>query len=113
MNKEFEANDLPEAAQGEPSVIASIRKIQKHLVFLEKKIDTLIEQTKGRSFNKGSHFSQPHKSHNFSHRSDHYNQERRFDKPWKADNRGNFQNKTRKFRGGNFGRGRSAAVITR
>ena len=39
MNTEFETNELPDAPQGEPSLIASIKKIQKHLVFLEKKIE--------------------------------------------------------------------------
>ena len=111
MNSQFEANDLTDAAQGEPSLIASIRKIQRHLVFLEKKIDTLIEQSKGRSFNRSSHFSKPHKPHNQSNRSDHYNQNRQFDKSPRSDSRDTSRNEKRRFRGGQFNPRRSTAGI--
>jgi len=134
MNSELETSVLTEAPQTEPSLIASIKQIQKHLVFLEKKIDTLIEQTKGRSFNKGNSFSRPQgnqfsrpqgqfsrpQGNSFSrpyksfdrNRSGHLNQENRFDKPW-GDNRGNFRNKKRKFRGGPPNHGRSTFVRDR
>ena len=113
MNSDIKANELPDEAQGELSVINAIRKLQKQLVLLEKKIDTLIEQPKGRSFNRGSNFSKPYKSHNHSHRSDQHNQKRWFDRSSGDDNRGNSRNKQRSFRGGQSNRGRNTAVIER
>jgi len=114
MNSKFEANDLTDEAQGEPGLIASIKKIQRHLVFLEKKIDTLIEQSKGRSFNnKSSHFSKSYKPQTHSHRPDHSTQGRRFDKSSRGPSWGNPRNKKPGFRGGQSNHGRSAAIAKR
>ena len=45
----------------EPEMMVLIKKIQQHLVFLERKIDTLIGQSSDRSFNKGKRFSKPYR----------------------------------------------------
>ena len=114
MNNKFEAHDSTDEAQEDPSLIASIKKIQRHLVFLEKKIDTLIEQSKGRSFsNKSSHFSKSYKPQTHSHRPDHNNQGRRFDKSSRGPSWGNSPNKKPGFRGGQSNHGRSAAIARR
>ena len=36
-------------SNSEPGLSAQVKKIADHLVFLEKKLDTILEQTKGRS----------------------------------------------------------------
>ena len=75
--------------QEEPDVLALIKKIQQHLVFLEKKIDLLIgqsSQSSERPFNKERRFSRPfskpfrpggHSSHPRDNRERHHSSSER------------------------------------
>ena len=95
MSEPFKQNHNPEVPQqGESDVVALIKKLQQHMVFLEKKIDMLLGQSSERpSFNKGGsgggrRFSRPFRgrdSHGPSSRSyedrrpEHHSRERNFD----------------------------------
>lgn len=58
MNEQSKQGESPASRQGEPDVIALIRKMQEHLVILERKIDSLINKPQDRPF-KEKHFSKP------------------------------------------------------
>ena len=45
MNEDPENKDVSASVSGESDVLGLLKKIQQHLVFLEKKIDTLIAQS--------------------------------------------------------------------
>ncbi len=67
MNEQSKHNDFLSPASDEQDVVALIRKIQQQLVFLEKKIDILIEQSSRRPFSE-KHFSKPSRSFGRPHR---------------------------------------------
>jgi len=85
-------NDLsPVPREGDPDVVAMIRKMQQQLVFLERKIDALISQSAGKS-DRERGFSKPFRSYGRSSRHADGNRDsgprggnfppkRRFDKP--------------------------------
>jgi CxxC-x17-CxxC domain-containing protein len=56
MKKHFKDGISPGSQQVEPEVIALIKRMQQQLVFLEKKIDTLIGRSAERPFER-KHFS--------------------------------------------------------
>ena len=120
---------VEDLVEEEVNPMEALDKIAKHLVFLEKKLDTLIEQTKGRSESQGNRYSRPFKPRTFSGRSDNYNQEHRPnrqpsynqdrggndrysshnqdrgpDRYSKGNSRGNSRNKKRGFRPGQSNR---------
>ena len=49
MEKHSERNNSSILPEAHPDIIAMLKRIQQQLVFLEKKIDTLIKQPSGRS----------------------------------------------------------------
>ena len=59
MNEESNHNVTPDPSQIQPDVAALIRRIQEHLVILERKIDSLIMKSQERSAFKEKHFSKP------------------------------------------------------
>ena len=67
MSEQFKHNDSLSPAPDEQDVAALIKKMQQQLVFLEKKIDILIEQSSRRPFNE-RHFSKPSRSFGRPHR---------------------------------------------
>ena len=58
MEKQFKHNGSSSSPQAEPDLVALIKKIQQHLLFLEKKIDTLISRSSEKP-SRGQHFSKP------------------------------------------------------
>jgi hypothetical protein len=50
MNKDIEQEDAETPSANEPDVLGLLKKIQQHLVFLERKIDTLMGQAPQSSF---------------------------------------------------------------
>lgn len=67
MNEQSQYNkDLPPAS-AEQDILALIRKMQQQLVFLEKKIDILVNQSQARPFRE-KHFSKPFRSFSRPHR---------------------------------------------
>ena len=114
MNEHLKQDAFPAAPQGESDVMALVKKIQQQLVFLEKKIDTLINQSSERPF-KGKYFSKPFRplhgrqpsfSHSHHHGKGEHNssreggfaQGRPFDKQQGGENRGFGQRKKPFFR---------------
>jgi len=79
MNEHFEQNSSSESQQAEPDLLTLVKKIQQHLVYLEKKIDTLIGQSSDRPA-KGRHFSKPFRPFN-NNRSRHHGEGNRDDRP--------------------------------
>lgn len=89
MSEPVKHNPSQDLPQADSEAVALIKKMQQQLVFLEKKIDILINQSSERPF-KRNHFSRPfrpppHRSGDFphSHRSgkganDHRSGERNF-----------------------------------
>ena len=75
MNKHAEERIALAESQNDPELLALVKKMQKHLVFLEKKIDLLIEGGSGRENRSGrppfkKNFSRPFRSGGHSrHRS--------------------------------------------
>ena len=65
MNEQFDDNHQG-SPQVEPEIVAIIKRMQQQLVFLEKKIDTLISQSAERPF-KDRNFSRPFRSFGQSH----------------------------------------------
>lgn len=61
MNEHFEQNSSSEPQQVEPDLLTLVKKIQQHLVYLEKKIDTLMGQSSG-----GFSSDRPSRGRNFS-----------------------------------------------
>lgn len=58
MSEQFRHDASAVGPQADPDVAALIKQIQQQLVFLEKKIDTLINQSQERPF-KEKHFPKP------------------------------------------------------
>ncbi len=78
MEKHFKRNGSSAPPQVEPDVAAMLKRIQQQLVFLEKKIDTLISRSSERP-SKGQHFSKPFRSYGYSQhhgKRKHYNSSR-------------------------------------
>lgn len=70
MSEQFKQFNASETGQEKPELMALIQKIQQHLMFLEKKLDTLISQSAEKpAFNKGRHFSRPFRPGGPSHHS--------------------------------------------
>jgi len=97
MEKHFEHNSSSVQPQAEPDVVAMLKKIQQQLVFLEKKIDSLINKPSGRPFERKP-FLKPQRSFGHSHhygkgqqgsssRVGNFGQGRRFDKQQSDGNR--------------------------
>lgn len=97
MEEHFEHNSSSVPPQAEPDVVAMLKRIQQQLVFLEKKIDTLINQPLGRPFERKP-FSKPQRSFGHPHRygkgqqdnssgEGNFGQGRRFDKQQGGGNR--------------------------
>ena len=115
MNEHFKQDAFPAAPQQDESdVVALVKKIQQQLVFLEKKIDTLISQSSERPF-KGKYFSKPFRplhgrQPGFGHSHHHgkgghkdsreggFTQGRHFDKQQGGENQGFGQRKKPFFR---------------
>ncbi|MBU1124777.1 MAG: hypothetical protein KKC84_02015 [Candidatus Omnitrophica bacterium] len=106
MNEQSDAHEELPSAPTEQSVFALIKKMQQQLVFLEKKIDILIEQSQGKPFRE-KQFSRPFRSYGRPYRNSHRAQgdpsgERRFDrgrhfeKPHSEESRG-FEHKKKTF----------------
>ncbi|OGW90322.1 MAG: hypothetical protein A3A73_03380 [Omnitrophica bacterium RIFCSPLOWO2_01_FULL_50_24] len=55
MNEHIK-NDPPETPQTDSEVLAVVKKIQQQLVFLEKKLDTLLAKSSEASFHRPRHF---------------------------------------------------------
>lgn len=94
-------NDPSNLPQTNSEVLGAIQKIQQQLVFLEKKIDTLLAQSSEKSFHRPRHFSKPFRpggsGHSFprgpGERGNHprersFSEGRPFDKPQGSENRG-------------------------
>lgn len=78
MNEEFKDENPPVSPQTEPDVAVLIKKIQQQLIFLEKKIDILINQSQGTP-PREKHFSKPYRSFDRFHRDGKGERERRFE----------------------------------
>ena len=61
MSEQSQFNEASPPAPAEQDILALIRKMQQQLVFLEKKIDILINQSQARTESK-KHFSKPFRS---------------------------------------------------
>ena len=61
MSEQSRFNEALPPAPAEQDMLALIRKMQQQLVFLEKKIDILINQSLGRPYSE-KHFSKPFRS---------------------------------------------------
>ena len=108
MNEHFKHDTSSAPPQGEVNVVALIQKMQQQLVFLEKKIDTLISRSSEKPFNR-KNFSKPFRSFNSSHpqgKGEHNNSSRErgfapgrhFGTPQAGENRGFGQSKKPFFR---------------
>ncbi len=86
MSEQHQHNDFLPPAPAEQEVVVLIKKIQQQLVFLEKKIDTLIDQSKSGSF------SRPHqrfdRKYDNSSRGKDFYPSRHFGKPHGGESRG-------------------------
>lgn len=69
MSEQSQHNDSLPPAPAEQDVVALIKKMQQQLVFLEKKIDILINQSQERPFGE-KRFSKPFRSFDRPHRYD-------------------------------------------
>ncbi|HBR15062.1 MAG TPA: hypothetical protein DD723_05920 [Candidatus Omnitrophica bacterium] len=67
MNQQSQHNDSSSSAPAEQDVVVLIKRIQQQLIFLEKKIDVLINQSQARSFSEKT-FSKPFRSSGSPHR---------------------------------------------
>jgi len=74
MKKHFKDKSPSDPPQVEQDIAVLINKMQQQLVFLEKKIDTLISQSSKRPF-EGKHFSKPFQRFDRSHRRDNENRD--------------------------------------
>ena len=107
MNEQFK-NNVPGSPQHEPDLAALIKKVQEHLVILERKIDSLISkpQEERRSF-KERRFSKPFRSFKHSHhgkgeynnssRGEKFSSGQNFKKHDSEDNKGGFGEKKKPF----------------
>ncbi len=102
-----------ESEEQSQDLVAMIKKVQQHLAFLEKKIDTLLNQSSERSSFKSRppfRHSRPHhgrsdRGHGFGghsgnreHGSGDFRQDRSFDRHPRGDNRGGFGRKKKFFK---------------
>jgi len=62
MNKDSDSQNIPNVPSNEPEMLVLIKKLQRHLVFLEKKIDILIEGASRKPFDREKRFSKPNRS---------------------------------------------------
>ncbi|MFH0876705.1 MAG: hypothetical protein V1863_00590 [Candidatus Omnitrophota bacterium] len=69
MIEEPKQGNFPVPPQAEPDVAALIKKMHQQLIFLEKKIDILINQSQGAS-PREKYFSKPYRSFDRSGRHD-------------------------------------------
>jgi len=67
MSEQSRVNEALPPVPAEQDVVVLIKKMQQQLVFLEKKIDILINQSKARPFSE-KHFSKPFRSFGHPHR---------------------------------------------
>jgi len=116
-----EQGNSPVSPQSEPDVAALIKKMQQQLVFLEKKIDILINQSSRRPFSE-KHFSRPSRSFGRPHRpfdrehgdasgEKRFERGRPFEKRYSKENR-RFDHKKKDYgdsREGDFGQDRNFA----
>ena len=75
MSEQLERDDSLSPGSNEQDVAALINKMQKQLVFLEKKIDILISQSQERP-SRERNFSKPFRSFDRSYRPGHYHDKR-------------------------------------
>ena len=75
MSEQLERDDSLSPGPNEQDVAALINKMQKQLVFLEKKIDILISQSQERPSGE-RHFSKPFRSFDRSYRPGQYHDKR-------------------------------------
>jgi len=76
MNQNFKQSKVGDSEYDESDPVVLMKKIQKHLVFLEKKIDTLIDQSSRGSSGQGN-FSRPRRSFGQSSRGNFGDRSRR------------------------------------
>ena len=63
MNEETKHKNFPDSPKNEPNIAAQLQQIQQHLVYLEKKIDTLLQsQSAGSGGFQRKPFSRPRPS---------------------------------------------------
>ena len=74
VDKNFRRDGSSSPPQVEPDVVALVKKIQQHLMFLEKKIDTLISRSSEKP-SQGQHFSKPFRSYG---RPQHHSQRKNY-----------------------------------
>ena len=108
MNEQFKNNISPGSPQNEPDLVALIKKLQDHLVILERKIDSLINrpQEERRPFQE-KRFSKPFRSFKHSHhgkgeynnpaRGEKFSSGPNFKKHNSEDNKGGFGEKKKPF----------------
>lgn len=70
MNKDLEQEDAETSTVNEPDVLGMLKKIQQHLVFLERKIDTLMLGRSPENSFKGRSFSEHRKPYGNSFHQD-------------------------------------------
>jgi hypothetical protein len=113
MTQEFKNHEPENPDRNGTDLFGMVKKIQQHLVFLERKIDALIQQTPSGPRREG-HFSKNRPPFNPAHRHGggkpgrgfrpdspgHPRQERRFGQPDGVGNRSFFSKKKRFFRQG-------------
>lgn len=94
MVDEFGQENVPVVPPSEPEVVVLIKKMQQQLVFLEKKIDTLIAQSQAKPFSAERSFPKPFRSYSHPpHRPDrprdNYSQDKGSDRGRRFEGRGN------------------------
>ena len=67
MSEQPQHNDFSPPASAEQDMVVLIKKMHQQLLFLEKKIDILINQSQARPFGE-KHFSKPFRSFDRPHR---------------------------------------------
>lgn len=75
MSEQFKDEETLPAVANEQDIAALINKMQKQLIFLEKKIDILLSQTQERP-SRERHFSKPFRSFDRPYRPGHYQDKR-------------------------------------
>lgn len=68
MSEQFGDDNLEAPQQNEPDVVALLKKIQQQLVFLEKKVDSLLNQSGDRPPRDRGFSKPPFRSFGHSHR---------------------------------------------
>ncbi len=114
MSEQFKPNDFSSSAPEEQDVAVLIKKMQQQLVLLEKKIDTLIDQSSRRPFGE-KHFSKPFRpfdrAHGDASGEKRFDRARHFEKRPSEENRGfGYKKKVYgEFKESNFGQERNFA----